>query len=308
MLEDRDYMRQPEYRDSGWTPRFRLRWSWTAVLIAVYIVVFLAELAAQKFFPHNHFFHGYTIPTKTGVDFFPGYLPLSAEGLAHGYVWQLVTYQFMHAGWMHLLLNCWAIYMFGRELEDVLGVRKYLALVFSTGIVGGVFQILVALLWPQYFGGAVVGASACAFGLVAAFAMVFPERELTMLILFVIPVHMRAKTLLIGSAVLALAGIAFPMDNVANAAHLGGMAMGWFFVRKILQGDWSRLTGALRPAEKGKPSLRRPSLKPLEEKSPADFVASEVDPILDKISAHGIQSLTPREREILETARKHIKR
>jgi hypothetical protein len=134
--------------------------------------------------------------------------------------------------------------------------------------------------------------------------MIFPERELTMLILFVIPVHMRAKTLLIGSAVLAVAGIAFPMDNVANAAHLGGMAMGWFFVRKILQGDWSRLEGALRPAEKILP--RRPALEPLEKKSAAGFVESEVDPILDKISAHGIQSLTPRERDILETARKKM--
>ncbi|HEX7570193.1 MAG TPA: rhomboid family intramembrane serine protease, partial [Verrucomicrobiae bacterium] len=181
---------------------------------------------------------------------------------------------------------------------------------FSCGMVGGVFQVLVALVWPQYFGGPVVGASACAFGLVAAFAMVFPERELTMLILFVIPVHMRAKTLLIGSAVLALAGFVFHdfiMPGVAHAAHLGGMAMGWFFVRKILQGDWSRLTGALRPAEKILP--RRPSPPPVEEKpATADFVASEVDPILDKISAHGLQSLTPREREILETARKHIKR
>lgn len=310
MLEDRDYMRQPEYHDSGWTPRFRPRWSWTLGLLLVYAVMFLAELAAQKFFPDNHFFHAHQVLVKTGLEMFPGYLPLSTEGLAHGFVWQLVTYQFMHAGWMHLLLNCWAIYMFGRELEDLLGARKFLALVFSCGMVGGVFQVLVALVWPQYFGGPVVGASACAFGLVAAFAMVFPERELTLLIFFVIPVHMRAKTLLIASAVLALAGFAFHdfiMPGVAHAAHLGGMAMGWFFVRKILQGDWSRLTGALRPVEKILP--RRPSPPPVEEKpATADFVASEVDPILDKISAHGIQSLTPREREILETARKHIKR
>jgi len=246
-----------------------------------------------------------------GPELYPGYLPLSVEGLAHGFVWQLVTYQFMHANAMHLLLNSWAIYMFGRELEDLLGVRRYLALIFSTGIIGGVFQVLVALLWPQFFGGAVVGASACAFGLVAAFAMLFPERELTMLILFVIPIHLRAKTLLIGSAVLALTGFSFPnliMPGVAHAAHLGGMVMGWFFVRKILQGDWSRLTGGWQPAEDRKPSRRRPGPEPLAEKPPVDFVASEVDPILDKISAHGIQSLTAREREILEVARKHIKR
>ena len=311
MLDDRDYMRQPEYPDSGWAPRFRFRWSWTFGLIVLYALVFLAGLVAAKFFPNNPFFHGHLVPGTKGPELYPGYLPLSVEGLAHGFVWQLVTYQFMHANMMHLLFNSWAIYMFGRELEDLLGVRKYLALIFSTGIVGGVFQVLVALLWPQYFGGAVVGASACAFGLVAAFAMLFPERELTMLILFVIPIHMRAKMLLIGEAVLALAGFSFPdiiMPGVAHAAHLGGMVMGWFFVRKILQGDWSRLSGGRSPAESRKSALRRPVLVPLEEKAPADFVASEVDPILDKISAHGIQSLTAREREVLESARKHIKR
>ena len=294
MLEDRDYMRQPEYRGSSWKFSLHLRGSWTVVLLATYVAMFLAELIMARFFPEQ-------------AKLF-NYLALSVPGIGHGYVWQLITYQFMHAGWMHLLLNCWAIYAFGRELETLLGGKRFLALTFSSGIVGGVFQILVALVWPQYFGGPVVGASACAFGLVAAFALLFPERERTMLLFFVSPVHLRAQTLLIISAVLAVAGIAFPMDNVANAAHLGGMAMGWFFVRKILQGDWSRLEGALRPAEIKKPSLRRPTLEPLEEKPAADFVASEVDPILDKISAHGIQSLTPREREILEAARKKMAR
>jgi membrane associated rhomboid family serine protease len=292
MLEDRDYMRQPEYDDSRWRPRFQPRCSWTVILLAAYAAMFLAELVVARFFPG-----------QAGVF---DYLALSVPGIEHGFVWQLVTYQFMHAGFWHLALNCWAIYTFGRELEALLGGKKFLALMFSSGIVGGVFQILVALVWPQLFGGPVVGASACAFGLVAAFALIFPERELTMLIFFVIPVHLRAQTLLIISAVLAVAGIAFPMDNVANAAHLGGMAMGWFFVRKILQGDWSRLTGALRPAKKVLP--RRPVLEPAEPKGDTDFLESEVDPILDKISAHGIQSLTPREREILETARNRITR
>jgi membrane associated rhomboid family serine protease len=286
-------MRQPEYQDSGWRPRFQPRWSWTVILLAAYLAMFLAELVVTRFFPQ-----------QAGIF---NYLALSVPGIELGYGWQLITYQFMHAGFWHLLLNGWAIYTFGRELESLLGGRKFLALMFSSGIVGGVFQILVALLWPQYFGGAVVGASACAFGLVAAFALIFPERELTMLIFFVIPVHLRAQTLLIGSAVLAVAGIAFPMDNVANAAHLGGMAMGWLFVRKILQGDWSRLAGAFHPAKKKNSSSRRPSLEPAEQRGElADFVASEVDPILDKISAHGIQSLTPRERAILEAARKKM--
>jgi membrane associated rhomboid family serine protease len=292
MLEDRDYMRQPEYQNSGWRQAFPSRWSWTVVLLAVYAVVFVAELVISRFFPEQSFVFRY--------------LTLSKEGMALGFVWQLVTYQFMHAGWMHLFFNCWAIYTFGRELESLLGGRKFFALMFSSGVVGGVFQVLVSLLWPELFGGPVVGASACAFGLVAAFALIFPERELTMLIFFVIPVNLQAKTLLMVSAVLAVMGIIFPLDNVANAAHLGGMAMGWLFVRKILQGDWSGLTGARRPAKKKLP--RRQVVDPLEPKGDTDFLESEVDPILDKISARGIQSLTAREREILQAARSRIRR
>ena len=295
MLEDRDYMRQPENDDSRWMPRFHLRWSWTVALLAAYAVVFVAELAMIQFFPENHFFK---------------YLALSRAGLEHGYFWQLVTYQFMHAGWLHLLLNCWAIYTFGRELEIELGAKRFLALMFSSGIVGGVFQMVTAILWPGMFGGAVVGASACAFGLVAVFALVYPERELTLLIFFVIPVQMRAKTLLIFSAVLAVAGIIFSESifggNIANAAHLGGMAMGWFFVRKILPGRWEQLAGAVRTFPSFRKNNSTGSSRPPVEKSAAEIVADEVDPILDKISAHGIQSLTARERAVLEAARKKL--
>jgi membrane associated rhomboid family serine protease len=307
MLEDRDYMRQPEYPEPRWTPRFHFQWSWTVALLLAYAVVFLVELAAQHFVPDNHFFHGYKVLAQNGPAFMPGFLPLSTEGLAHGYAWQLVTYQFLHAGWVHLLLNCWVIYAFGRELEALLGAKRFLALMFSSGIVGGVFQVLVAWAWPLYFGGPVVGASACAFGLVAAFAMMFPERELTLLIFFVIPVHLRAKSLLGFSAVLAVLGIVFNeyvMPGVAHAAHLGGMAMGWFYVTKVLKHP--ALIGAEDETPFIPPRRKRSKPAPPEEKSAGEFLESEVDPILDKISARGIQSLTPRERDILEQARKKM--
>jgi membrane associated rhomboid family serine protease len=311
MLDDRDYMRQPEYESSGWRQSFRPRWSWTVILLVSYAVMFLLELVAQQFFPNSYIFKGHEILTSNGDEFIPGYLPLSLEGIEKGYVWQLITYQFMHAGWMHILLNSWMIYMFGREMEWILGGKKYLALVFSSGIVGGIFQMLAAFVWPEYFGGSVVGASACGFGLVAAYALTFPDRELTMLLLFFIPVHLRARTLLIASVVIAVSGFAFHdvfMPGVAHVAHLGGMAMGWFFVRKIMQGDWSRLSGTMRPAGKRvKQSAPRVQVEPLDEKPEGSFMESEVDPILDKISAHGIQSLTTREREILEAARKHVR-
>ena len=277
-------MRQPEFGGQRWWSNFRLRWSWTMALVAAYVLVLLAEKAAEYF---------------QKDDFVYNYFALSREGLAHGYVWQLTTYQFMHAGWLHLILNCWAIIVFGREVERMLGARRYLTLVFASGMVGGVFQMLTAWVWPSYFSGAVVGASACAFGLVAAFAMILPEQELTMLIFFVIPMRMRAKTLLILSLVIALMGIIFPMGHIANAAHLGGMAMGWFYVKKILKNP------SLLGVDEEKPYYRTEPVKEagLPDNQPED---GDVDAVLDKISARGINSLTSRERAILEAARKRM--
>src|SRR5208282_4039954 len=297
MLDDREYMRQPVYRD-----RLRLPpMSFTIALLIVNAIVFLIECAV----------YGYPLR-------FPpvgSYFALSVEGLKHGYVWQLLTYQFMHAGLLHILLNGWAIYDFGRAIEETLGGRKFLTLFLTSGVIGGLFQTLAAWLWPEYFGGPVVGASAGAFGLVAAFAVLFPERELTLLLFFIIPVRLTAKMLLIFSAVLAVIGIVFPADNIANAAHLGGMLTGVVFIRQFIQGrGWpsafpSRRAGAGEFIARwaGKSSLWRSEANPPDEDLSTDeFVKSEVDPILDKISRHGIQSLTAGERKILEQARSRM--
>ena len=280
MLEDRDYMRQPAYRE--------LRVSFTVALLVINAIVFLIECVAC----------GYPPIFSTG-----NYFALSVEGLKHGFVWQLLTYQFMHAGFWHIFLNCWAIYVFGREIEETLGPQKFLTLFLASGVVGGLLQSAVGWLWPHYFGGAVVGASAGAFGLVAVFAMLFPERELTLLLFFVLPIRLSAKMLLIGSAALAVLGIVldimFQGGNIANAAHLGGMLTGVFFGLQFSRGRWSRWQS---------PSHSTPSRKSPNDLSTDEFLQKEVDPILDKISAHGIQSLTAHEREILEKARAKMAR
>ena len=187
MLDDRDYMRQPVYRDRPQVPPM----SFTIALLIVNAVVFLVECAV----------YGY--PLRFPVNPADSYFALSVEGLEHGYVWQLLTYQFMHAGVLHILLNGWVIYVFGQALEQTLGGKKFLTLFLAGGVVGGLCQALAALLWPGYFGGPVVGASAGAFGLVAAYAVLFPERELTLLLFFIIPLRLTARMLLVFSAVLA---------------------------------------------------------------------------------------------------------
>jgi membrane associated rhomboid family serine protease len=175
------------------------------------------------------------------------YLVLSLDGLKHWYLWQLITFQFLHGGIVHLTVNCWALYLFGREVEWVLGKPRFLALYFSSGVVGGLLHAFAALVWPQYFDSPVVGASAGIFGVVAAFAMFFPDRRLIMLLFFIIPINMRAKSLLWFCLILTVLGISFqggnltlhlfgmtihnPFSggNVAHAAHLGGILTGLAF-------------------------------------------------------------------------------
>lgn len=293
MLEDRYYMRRPAFRGP---------WSATMALLVVNVVAFIIQSAVERFttFRINDWF------------------ALSVEGLRHGFAWQLLTYQLMHGGWLHLLLNCWAIYVFGREVEETLGRISFLTLYFTSGVIGGLFQSLAGVLLGGAFAVPVVGASAGAFGLIAAFAVLYPERPLMMLLFFIIPVSMRAKFLLLFSGLLTLFGIVFPMDNIAHAAHLGGMLTGIVFVRYAIYWHWQW------------PRLRQPRPHPLrplvkaplrvsaqwgqsnarvdEDLPPEEFLSKAVDPILDKISAHGIQSLTDRERKILETAREKMAR
>jgi membrane associated rhomboid family serine protease len=287
MLEDRDYMRQPAYHE----PRV----SFTVALLIVNAVVFIVQLLASNSTP------------ATEIEY--NYFALSLAGLEHGFIWQLLTFQFMHSGWMHIIFNSLAIYFFGRPVETALGRRHFLTLYLSAGIIGGLVQMLFAL-WLPSFGGAVVGASAGASGLVAAFAILHWEERFSLLIYF-IPVNMTGKTLLAVSLVLAFLGILTPNSGIANAAHLGGILTGGFYVRLLIQGQWPRWKFPARRAaprelaikRAGKGALWHSAADKPNDESADEFLKNEVDPILEKISAHGIHSLTAREREILEKAR-----
>jgi hypothetical protein len=146
----------------------------------------------------------------------------------------------------------------------------------------------------------------------------FPDRSLTLLLFFIIPVTMRAKFLLLFSGLLSLFGLLFPgsTGSVADAAHLGGLLSGIFFVRYAL--NWSFKWPSLN-RRRNEPTRRLVKVSSANAgrwgraktvgppELPADeFLSREVDPILDKISAHGIQSLTERERRILEAARERM--
>ncbi len=245
------------------------------------------------------------------VDLAP-WLALSIEGLKKKYLWQLVTFQFLHAGFLHLLFNLVALWAFGRTVEDRLGKAHFLKLYFFSGVLGGLLYALFAWQFEKFFGTLpVVGASAGIFALLAAFGRLAPENEI--LLCFVVPV--KGKYFLMIAAGVTLFFTIVPSDpGVAHAAHLGGLLGGLAYVAWGIRPHgsevgWHPLTSRLRRRQ----LVKAVALKPLPWRGShdtdtgdlpsGDFISRDVDPILDKISVHGIHSLTERERKTLEAAR-----
>ncbi|MBI3880193.1 MAG: rhomboid family intramembrane serine protease [Verrucomicrobia bacterium] len=239
---------------------------------------------------------------------------LTVSGLRAGRIWQLLTFQFMHsAPWpWHVLLNCLGLFFFGRAVEETLGSRRFLILYFTSGVVGGVVQVLATVILPNHPDAAVVGASAGVCGMLAIFCSLHPMQEVTTWIYF-FPVNIRARYMLWFFGGLSLFGTLVPFDHIAHGAHLGGILLGVAYVKWIHGADqfsgmpaWlsNRQRADDRQGMRRKRSIftRKPAIAP--EEIPSDeFISKEVDPILDKIAAHGMQSLTDREKKILESAR-----
>jgi len=143
--------------------------------------------------------------------------------------WRWVTYVFLHGGVFHLLFNGLAIWMFGSEVEERLGTRRFAAFCALTGIGAALSVIFVDQLLGRP--SLVRGASGVVFGLLMAYGMLFAERVITLLIFFVLPVSMKAKHFVV---VIGAVELFFGMaggDRVAHFAHLGGMFFGWLLLR-----------------------------------------------------------------------------
>ena len=154
------------------------------------------------------------------------------------HIWQPVTYMFMHANFGHLFCNMFAVLMFGPALEREWGERRYLIYYFVCGIGAALVQELVWMAVQPGQLAVTIGASGAVFGILLAFAWLFPD---TPLYLFFIPVPIRARIMVIAYAVIELfAGLAsFNGDNVAHFAHLGGMLFGLLLIL-WWQNDWDK--------------------------------------------------------------------
>jgi len=141
--------------------------------------------------------------------------------------WQLLTYGFLHGDMMHIFFNMFGLWMFGRELEQMMGSQRFLTY-FLTCVVGaGVIQLIVAGMQSAIY--PTVGASGGVFGILLAYGLTFPNR---MVMLIFPPIPMKAKYFVLFYGLLELyLGVSGNAPGVANFAHLGGMLFGFLLLR-----------------------------------------------------------------------------
>jgi len=152
------------------------------------------------------------------------------EGAPSFEPWQLLTYAFLHdpQSWTHIALNMWALFIFGQDVERVMGVKRYAGLYFTSVLTAGLTQL--AVTWMAGLPNYTVGASGAVFGVLMAFAIYFPKR---IILLIIPPIPLPARVFVVLYAALELyLGVTGSQEGVAHFAHLGGLVGAWFFIRR----------------------------------------------------------------------------
>jgi membrane associated rhomboid family serine protease len=240
--------------------------------------------------------------------------------ISEGYnfqVWQLITYQFIHANFTHILFNMFGLWMFGMEIENIWGSRKFLYFYLLCGVIAGLFNLfLTPLLGAPP--AVTVGASGAIYGVLVAFGLFFPNRYI--FLYFFIPV--KAKYL-IGFFVILEFLMVNSGGNVAHLAHLGGALAGFIFILLDSKSDIALKSMFRRNKFRQSTPINNPFVKmqnPFKRKPDVDeadyydlengtktITQAEIDEILDKISKSGYQNLTEHEKKILFEASKKMK-
>jgi membrane associated rhomboid family serine protease len=294
--------------------------------------IFLAELLFGSFYLPGH---------ERLNDFIVQYFSLWPIGSGNFYPWQLISYMFLHEGFTHILFNMFALWMFGVEVENTWGTKKFLIYYLICGLGGAAAHLVLSSVFGAE-NGPLLGASGAIFGVLVAFGLMFPDRSVYFFPLFFIPV--KAKYFVGLYIALEVYAITSANDNVSHLAHLGGALTGIIYLListggKILAmkrkpgWDGSGGNGAQRPVWRGpqqQPGFfggrGRSSGKgavdaeyrdindtgtPINE-SHTDvqkgrvITQEEIDRILDKIAATGYQNLTSDERDVLFEASRRM--
>jgi len=211
-----------------------------------------------------------------------------------GFIWQPVTYMFLHGGLFHILINMFVLWMFGCEIERTWGTKEFVKYYFITGVGAGLFTFVLS--FNSHI--PTIGASGAIFGILVAFALMFPNRLIYLY--FIFPV--KAKYLVIFFAVIEfLASFKHTSDGIGHFAHLGGMVIGYLYIKADFKiPAIFRLSSYLAYLKNFKHKRRMKVINKKREKE--QKVMERVDQILDKINLVGYDNLTKEEKKTLEQA------
>jgi membrane associated rhomboid family serine protease len=206
-------------------------------------------------------------------------------------VYTLISYMFLHGGFLHILFNMFMLWMFGTAIENAWGSRPFLRYYLVCGVGGGLTQALVS--WGSLT--PIVGASAAVMGLLLAYAIMYPNQRVYLYGI----IGIRMKYMVAGLVLLDLVqGVGRTDSAVAHFAHLGGMIFGFIYLKFDPQTNaMARRWRATRAHWRMDQNARQMQNQAAQTRT--------VDEILEKIQDHGIDSLTDKEKEILRAASRH---
>ena len=295
-------------------------------LLIINGVVFLLQMIGQNISVGNGFTFSDTITQYFGL------IPINGVVAARGpegaivwnfLPWQLITYQFLHGSFTHIFFNMFMLWMFGMEIENIWGSKKFLYYYLMCGVAAGLSQLFIAPIFAP--AAPTIGASGAIFGVMIAFAMIFPDRYI--FLYFLIPV--KAKYLIGFLFVIEVLWVGNAGSNVAHLAHLGGAVAGFIYIlldkntftplknsfRKF-SGSGGGFSSTSNPFggigdrfKKKERNVEEAHFYDINNKDDDDDSISQedIDKILDKISQSGYQNLTEKEKKILFEASKKMK-
>ena len=234
--------------------------------------------------------------------------------------WQLVTYQFLHGNFSHILFNMLALWMFGMEIEELWGPKRFLLFYLAAGVGGGLVQLIMSALMDGR-PAPTIGASGAIFGVMIAFALMFPDRYVY--VYFLIPV--KAKYLIGFMIIFNLLAVNDDGGGVAYLCHIGGALTGFFYMmfdsginfdlkQTLMSGN---VLGGMKTNRNKFPSAFSPGpssprvedanfydINSKKQREDTAITQADIDEILDKISSSGYKSLSDHEKRILFEASK----
>ena len=277
-----------------------------ATRMVITISVFVLQQVMNAFFPDAG---------GRENSFLTEWFALSGQNFRELKVWTILSYGLLHssAGFYHILGNMLGLFFIGRMVEPLIGREHFLGLYVTGTLIGGAVWLLL-----NFYGSSVIGASASVMAILAFFCLLYPERPITLLLFFIIPVTMKPKWIFWSMLAISTGGIllyALPnKGKLAHSAHLGGIFAGILYYRYFhnrsfsVCGSDSTQTTVEQPAWFKRRKKNKQHISYKVNRIKRNELQIEVDRILDKINATGFGSLTDSEKQTLDRAKDILSR